>query len=75
MLTFFIIVGICAILLIIIVANEIEQNKMDLERESKLSTLHTYYNDIAKMIYLDNVNILMLEEIERLFRRFRKVNK
>ena len=60
---------------IIIVANEIEQNKMDLERESKLSTLHTYYNDIAKMLYLDNVNILMLEEIERLFRRFRKINK
>lgn len=60
---------------IIVFANEIEQNNMDLERESKLSTLHTYYNDIAKMLYLDNVNILMLEEIERLFKRFRKVNK
>ena len=60
---------------IIELANEIEQNNMDLERESKLSTLHTYYNDIAKMLYLDNVNILMLEEIEKLFRRFRKVNK
>ena len=60
---------------IIVFANEIEQNNMDLERESKLSTLHTYYNDIAKMLYLDNVNILMLEEIEKLFRRFRKVNK
>lgn len=59
---------------IIKVANEIEQS-MDNERESKLSTLHTYYNDIAKMLYLDNVNILMLEEIERLFKRFRKVNK
>ena len=59
---------------ILVFANEIEQS-MDLERESKLSTLHTYYNDIAKMIYLDNVNILMLEEIERTFRRFKKVNK
>ena len=37
---------------IIVFANEIEQS-MDNERESKLSTLHTYYNDIAKMIYLD----------------------
>lgn len=60
---------------IIVFANEIEQNNMDLERESKLSTLHTYYNDIAKMLYLDNVNILMLEEIEKTFRRFKKVNK
>ena len=59
---------------IIVFANEIEQS-MDLERESKLSTLHTYYNDIAKMLYLDNVNILMLEEIERTFRRFKRVNK
>lgn len=60
---------------IIIVANEIEQNNIDLERESKLSTLHTYYNDIAKMLYLDSVNVLMLEEIEKLFRRFKKINK
>ena len=59
---------------IIVFANEIEQS-MDNERESKLSTLHTYYNDIAKMLYLDSINILMLEEIERLFKRFRKVNK
>lgn len=59
---------------IIKVANEIEQS-MDNERESKLSTLHTYYNDIAKMIYLDSINILMLEEIEKIFKRFKKVNK
>ena len=59
---------------IILFANEVEQS-MDNERESKLSTLHTYYNDIAKMLYLDSVNILMLDEIERLFKRFKKANK
>lgn len=59
---------------IIVFANEIEQS-MDNERESKLATLHTYYNDIAKMLYLDSINILMLDEIERLFKRFRKVNR
>lgn len=55
-------------------ANEIEQS-IDLEKESKLATLHTYYNDIAKMLYLDNVNVLLLDEIEKLFRRFKRVNK
>lgn len=55
-------------------ANEIE-NSIDLERESKLSTLHTYYNDIAKMLYLDNINIVLLDEIEKNFKRFKRVNK
>lgn len=56
-------------------ANEIDKNNLDMERESKLSTLHTYYEDITKMLYFENVNILMLEEIERIFRRFKRVNK
>lgn len=55
-------------------ANEIESS-IDLEKESKLATLHTYYNDIAKMLYLDSVNILLLDEIEKYFRRFKRVNK
>ena len=55
-------------------ANEIEQS-IDLERESKLSTLHTYYNDIAKMLYLDSINVLLLDEIEKCFKRFKRVNK
>ena len=55
-------------------ANEIEQS-IDLERESKLSTLHTYYNDIAKMLYLDSVNVLLLDEIEKHFKRFKRINK
>ena len=55
-------------------ANEIKSS-IDLERESKLSTLHTYYNDIAKMLYLDNINIVLLDEIEKHFRRFKRINK
>lgn len=55
-------------------ANEVESS-IDLEKESKLSTLHTYYNDITKMLYLDSVNVLILDEIEKHFKRFKKVNK
>lgn len=55
-------------------ANEIEQS-IDLEKASKLSTLHTYYNDIAKMLYLDNVSVLLLDEIEKHFKRFKRTNK
>lgn len=55
-------------------ANEIEQS-INLERESKLSTLHTYSNDIAKMLYLDSVNVLLLDEIEKHFKRFKRINK
>ena len=55
-------------------ANEIECT-IDLEKESKLSTLHTYYNDIAKMLYLDSVNVVLLNEIEKHFKRFKRVNK
>lgn len=55
-------------------ANEIESS-IDLERESKLATLQTYYNDIAKMLYLDSINVLLLDEIEKHFKRFKKINK
>lgn len=56
---------------IIILANEIEKS-IDIERESKLATLHTYYNDIAKMLYLDMVNVTQLDNIEKSFKRFTK---
>ena len=38
----------------------------------ELSTLHTYYNDIAKMLYLDSIDVILLDEIEKLFKRFKK---
>lgn len=37
-----------------------------------LSTLHTYYNDIAKMLYLDRIDIILLDEIEKLFKKIKK---
>ena len=37
-----------------------------------LSTLHTYYNDIAKMLYLDKIDIILLDEIDKLFKKFKK---
>lgn len=37
-----------------------------------LSTLHTYYNDIAKMLYLDKIDIILLDEIEKLFKKIKK---
>ena len=39
---------------------------------SVLSTLHTYYNDIAKMLYLDRIDIILLDEIEKLFKKIKK---
>lgn len=37
-----------------------------------LSTLHTYYNDIAKMLYLDRIDIILLDEIDKLFKKIKK---
>lgn len=37
-----------------------------------LSTLHTYYNDIAKMLYLDKIDIILLDEIDKLFKKIKK---
>lgn len=37
-----------------------------------LSTLHTYYNDIAKMLYLDKIDILLLDEIDKIFKKIKK---
>lgn len=37
-----------------------------------LSTLHTYYNDIAKMLYLDKIDVLLLDEIDKLFKKIKK---
>ena len=37
-----------------------------------LSTLHTYYNDIAKMLYLDKIDIILLDEIQKLFKKIKK---
>lgn len=56
---------------IIILANDIDQNN-GIERESQLATLHTYCNDIAKMLYLDMVDVTQLENIEKSFKRFLK---
>ena len=37
-----------------------------------LSTLHNYYNDIAKMLYLDKIDIILLDEIDKLFKKIKK---
>lgn len=56
---------------IIIFASFVESST-DQEKETILSRLHTYYNDIAKMLYLDSIDITRLEEIEKLFKRLKK---
>lgn len=38
----------------------------------ELSTLYTYYNDIVRMLYLDSIDILLLDEIEKLFKKIKK---
>lgn len=56
----------------IIIFASVVENSTEQEKESILSTLHTYYNDIAKMLYLDSINVTTLEEIEKLFKRLKK---
>lgn len=52
--------------------NDIIVYSSKVDDTSELSTLHTYYNDIAKMLYLDRIDVLLLDEIEKLFKKFKK---
>lgn len=52
--------------------NDIIVYSSKVDDTSVLSTLHTYYNDIAKMLYLDRIDILLLDEIEKLFKKIKK---
>lgn len=52
--------------------NDIIVYSSTIDDTCELSTLHTYYNDIARMLYLDSIDILLLDEIEKLFKRFKK---
>ena len=52
--------------------NDIIVYSSNVEDTFLLSTLHTYYNDIAKMLYLDKIDIILLDEIEKLFKKIKK---
>lgn len=54
------------------ILNDIIVYSSTVDDTSVLSTLHTYYNDIAKMLYLDRIDVLLLDEIEKLFKKVKK---
>lgn len=56
----------------IIIFASVVESSTDQEKETILSRLHTYYNNIAKMLYLDSINVTTLEEIEKLFKKLKK---